>query len=226
VRSSKLPLPVLQVFDPLPARERWFVRGRAFTAPLLELERRAPAGKIADVGCGHGVLTALLARDRPDRQVFGVDPDAWKIAQARQGPGQLGNVVLEACGIEGLLPAHRGSFDAVIVCDVLYLLPISRWAGFLETALRLLKPTGVLLLKEAEGNGSWKHWKCLLQEMVMVGVLRRTRSSGAIVLQPRSATESLLQHTGFRVEEVVDLSKGYTTPHVLFVARPVTTARS
>jgi 2-polyprenyl-6-hydroxyphenyl methylase/3-demethylubiquinone-9 3-methyltransferase len=206
----------LQLFEPLPLRERLFVRARMLTAPLRQLADRAPpAGRIADVGCGHGLVCALLALGRPDREVIGVDPDERKIAYARASVGRLPNVELEVGSIESL----RGPLDAICVADVLYLLPFERWPPFLDSARRLLKPGGALLWKEAEGDGSWKHYKCLAQELLMVGLFRKTRSSGGLGLQSRGAMQAMLAEAGFHSIETIELSRGYTTPHVLFHAR-------
>jgi 2-polyprenyl-6-hydroxyphenyl methylase/3-demethylubiquinone-9 3-methyltransferase len=45
----------------------------------------------------------------------------------------------------------------------------------------------------------------------MVKLLGRTKAGGGTV-------ESLLRDAGFRMREVVELDKGYTTPHILYVA--------
>ncbi|MGQ0506020.1 MAG: class I SAM-dependent methyltransferase [Myxococcaceae bacterium] len=201
-------------FATLPLKERLFVRARLFSAPLEAIAQRAPRGKIADVGCGHGLLTALLAEGHPEREVVGVDPDPAKIAHAQKGPGRLPNVKLQVGTIDSLSP----SFDAVMVADVLYLLPSERWLGFLQSAHRLLKPGGRLFLKEAEANQSWKYWKCVAQERVMVNLLRKTHSSGGLGFKPRAETEALLRSAGFASVEAIDASSGYATPHVLFVA--------
>jgi 2-polyprenyl-3-methyl-5-hydroxy-6-metoxy-1,4-benzoquinol methylase len=208
----------LDIFSGLPLKERLFVRARLFSAPLAALAARCPAGRILDIGCGHGALIALLAGE-PGRTVLGIDPDPRKIAWAQAGPGQLANVSLRQATVDDLLPDLEGHFDAVAVADVLYLLPTEDWADFADSCRRLLKPGGLLLLKEAEANRSWKHFKCLAQEQLMVRLLRRTHGSGGLTLQPRRFTEQLLADRGFAVEEVVDLSAGYTTPHVLYVAR-------
>jgi 2-polyprenyl-3-methyl-5-hydroxy-6-metoxy-1,4-benzoquinol methylase len=208
----------LELFAPLPLAERLFVRARLFSAPLRLVSARAPTGLIIDLGCGHGLLPALLAVDRPDRTVIGIDPDSRKIEWARMGPGSLPNVTFRGGGVDDLPPELDGRADAVAVIDVLYLLPLEQWASFLSSCRRLLKPSGVLLLKEAEANHTWKYLKCLVQEQVMVRVLRKTRSSGGLMLKPRSFIEELLRENGFAVREVLDLSPGYTSPHVLFTA--------
>lgn len=214
------PLP-LQIYRPLPWRERAFVRARWGSAPLQRMAELAPQqGFIADVGCGHGVLSAALALGKPARRVLGVDPDERKIALARQALASLPNVELRAGTAESLLPELEGAFDAIVVADVLYLLPFDGWPAFLRTCHRLLRPGGRLLLKEAEADRrSWKYWKCVVQEAVMVRLIRKTHSSGGLGFRTRQELRSALEEAGLSVESVEDVSRGYSTPHVLFIAR-------
>src|SRR5262249_214438 len=216
----------LEVFSDLPWKERLFIRARLFSAPLPAVVDRAPPGWIADVGCGHGLLAALLAIDDPKRRVIAIDPDERKIAWARVGLGRRASVAGRTGTVEDLSPELDGSLDAVAVADVLYLLPMPKWRDFFAACRRLLKRGGLLLLKETEKRPSWKFYKCVAQEQLMVRVLRKTKSSGGLNLQPRAFTESLLREEGFSVREVVDLSPGYTTPHVLFVAERERDAKS
>lgn len=211
--------PSLNVFAGLPLKERLFVRGRLASAPLAELAARAEGRDLLDVGCGHGVLVALLAVGFPERHVVGIDPDMRKIDWARASVGQEPNVELLACTIEQLAAERPGAFDTVLVADVLYLLAAPAWSPFLRAARMLLKPRGRLVLKEAEDDGSWRVKKALLQEQLMVRLLRRTHSSGAVGFAPRSVLLAALRDAGFALEETVPLSRGYSTPHLLLVAR-------
>src|SRR5262249_13427966 len=197
-----------------------FVRGRLASAPLTELAARARGTTLLDVGCGHGVLLALLAVGHPERQVVGIDPDERKIEWARRSVGRCPNVALRARTTETLAADRPGSFDTVLVADVLYLLEPAAWTPFLLAAHALLKPKGRLVLKEAEDDGSWRVTKALLQERVMVHLFRRTHSSGSVGFQPRRVLVDALEAAGFAVEETVALARGYSTPHVLFTARP------
>jgi 2-polyprenyl-3-methyl-5-hydroxy-6-metoxy-1,4-benzoquinol methylase len=211
--------PSLKVFDGLPLKERLFVRGRLATAPLEALAARAEGARLLDVGCGHGVLVALLAGRSPARQVVGIDPDERKIEWARASVGRLPNVELRACTIEQLAAERPAEFDTVLVADVLYLLAAAAWAPFLAAARVLLRPGGRLVLKEAEDDGSWRVKKALLQEQLMVRMLRRTHSSGAVGFAPRATLESAVVGAGFAIEEIVPLARGYSTPHLMIVAR-------
>jgi 2-polyprenyl-6-hydroxyphenyl methylase/3-demethylubiquinone-9 3-methyltransferase len=209
----------LKAFDALPLTERLFVRARLFSAPLEELVKRARGTRMLDVGCGHGLLCSMLAMGFPDRFVVGIDPDPKKIDWARRSVGRLGNTRFDVMTVERLAALEPESFDTVTVSDVLYLLPQSAWPDFFAACHRLLKAGGVLLLKEAEDDGGWRTRKALLQEQVMVRLLRRTKESGAIGFSKREATKALLERAGFSVTEIVSLSAGSTTPHVLFVAK-------
>ena len=209
----------LTVFDDLPLAERLFVRARLFSAPLEELTRRAEGSRLLDVGCGHGLLCSMLALGFPDRQVVGIDPDPKKIDWARRSVGKLGNTRFDVMTVERLASLEPASFDTVCVSDVLYLLPTTAWPDFFAACHQLLKRGGVLLLKEAEDDGGWRTKTALLQEQVMVKLLGRTKASGAIGFSTRDTTKAMLERAGFKVTEIVSLSAGSTTPHVLFVGR-------
>ncbi len=210
--------PSLKAFDALPLKERWFVRARLGSAPLEAMAARARGAALLDVGCGHGALVALLAEGHPERRVVGIDPDERKIGWALASVGRAPNVELRACSIETLAAERPGTFDCVLVADVLYLLAPVTWGRFLGAARRLLRAGGLLVLKEAEDDGSWRATKALWQERLMVWLLRRTHSSGAIGFAPRSALADALTAAGFVIDEVASYARGYSTPHILFTA--------
>jgi 2-polyprenyl-3-methyl-5-hydroxy-6-metoxy-1,4-benzoquinol methylase len=216
--SSAMPHSRLKAFDALPLKERWFVRGRLASAPLEAMAARARGKALLDVGCGHGALIALLTEGHPERRVLGIDPDERKIAWARKSVGRAPNVELRACTIETLAAERPGTFDCVLVADVLYLLAPATWVEFLTAARRLLRPGGRLVLKDAEDDGSWRVAKALWQERLMVWLLRRTHSSGAIGFAPRARLVDALTAAGLAVDEVASYAQGYSTPHILFTA--------
>jgi cyclopropane fatty-acyl-phospholipid synthase-like methyltransferase len=219
---SELTERTLKLFSTLPRAERFHVRARALSAPLEAVSSHVPRGAtVAEIGCGHGLLSAMIALEDGSRTVHGVDPDPRKVKWATQAAGGLPNTRFEVGTVENLVEQRPGGFGAAVVCDVLYLLPREQWPGFLLDVRRLLQPGGRFLLKEAEGNGSWKHYKCLAQEWVMVKLLGRTKAGGGLVLEPRGTVKALLRDAGFRMLQVVELDRGYTTPHILYVAEAI-----
>lgn len=210
--------PALSFFAPLSLGERLFVRGRLASAPLEELARRARGRRVLDVGCGHGLLSALLAWEEPRREVTGIDPDPRKIGWASASVGRSARVHFEVATAEALAEREPSSYDTVTIADVLYLVPDDAQRSLLEACHRLLRPGGLLLVKEVEDDGGWRAVKALAQEQLMVRLLRRTKSSGGLGLRSRQATQEALEGAGFQVEEIVTLSRWSTTPHVLFTA--------
>jgi 2-polyprenyl-6-hydroxyphenyl methylase/3-demethylubiquinone-9 3-methyltransferase len=212
-----MPHPSLSVFAPLPRRERWFCRARLALAPLDRVAARANGTTLLDVGCGHGVLAALLLHDHPERRIVGIDPDERKIAWARQSVGRDARAEFRAGTIETLAAERPASFDCVLIADVLCLLARTEWAPLLAAARRLLRPGGRLVLKDAENDGSWRAAKALWQERLMVHVLRRTVSTG-IGFATREELAGHVTQAGFHLDEVLSLARGYSAPHVLLVA--------
>lgn len=211
--------PALAAFASLPLQERLFVKARFWTAPLLAVAQQASGERVLDVGCGHGVLSALVASGAPKRSVLGIDPDPRKISWAKQSVGQLPNVRVEVANVEDIAQREPSGFDTVVVVDVLYLLSALARESFLNACRRALVPGGWLVLKEVEDDGSWKARKALLQEWVMVKALKRTHQSGGLGLESRESMAQALGKAGFEISEVVSLSSTFTTPHILFVAQ-------
>ncbi len=204
-------------FDALPLKERWFVRARQASAPIVEVAEAAVGESIVEIGCGHGLVLAHVAQRLPQARVLGVDVDDAKIRWAQAGAGRLPNVELRVEALEALAARQPGAFDCALVCDVLYLLPVETWRNFLAHTRTLLRRGGRLVLKEAEDDGSWKVTKALLQERFMVSVLGKTQGSGGLQFAPRDVLTQALSSSGFRVASARSFS-GYSTPHVLLVA--------
>jgi 2-polyprenyl-6-hydroxyphenyl methylase/3-demethylubiquinone-9 3-methyltransferase len=176
---------------------------------------RASGTDILDVGCGHGVLAALLLHGHPERRVVGIDPDLRKIEWANESIGKQPNAEFRAVTIEALAAERPAAFDCVIVADVLCLIARTTWPPFLDAARRLLRPGGQLLLKDAENDGSWRAVKALWQERLMVHVLRRTVSTGGIGFATREELAGYVTRAGFVVDDITSYARGYTAPHVL-----------
>jgi len=115
----------------------------ALEGMVAKLERGA---KVADVGCGHGVSTLLMARAYPKSQFFGFDahPGSITAAQAAAQSEGLGDRVSFAVATAKTFPA--GNFDLVCFFDCLHDMgdPVGALAHVKET----LAKDGTVMLVE------------------------------------------------------------------------------
>ena len=108
-----------------------------------------PGMKVADLGCGVGMATQLLAAlVGPTGAVVGVDFSAAQVAQARaQLPRELSNVrFVQASATDTGL--EREAFD-LVYCRFL-LLHLTDPAGGLREMRELLKPNGILVVEDSD----------------------------------------------------------------------------
>ena len=217
--SSSLGTQVLSLFDHAPKRDRLHVRGRFRTCPVALVDEAVPrAGRVLEVGCGHGLVSTYLALSSPDREVTGVDIDARKIAVASHAQSHIDPATAHVefhHVAAGHLP--EGSWDAIVIVDVLYLLDRGAELALLDGCVERLSEGGVLVVKETDVVPRWKHWVASAQEVVATKILRITEGS-SLSFTPIVEIAYHLRANGLDVStRAVD--KGYLHPHALVVAR-------
>jgi 2-polyprenyl-3-methyl-5-hydroxy-6-metoxy-1,4-benzoquinol methylase len=115
--------------------------------PALEgVEEKLKAGaKIADVGCGLGLSTILLAQSYPNSTVFGFDFHEPSIETARQSARDAGltNVRFEAVAAKEF---PGGEYDLVCIFDALH--DMGDPVGAARHIRQKLKPNGTFMMVE------------------------------------------------------------------------------
>jgi SAM-dependent methyltransferase len=112
-----------------------------------------PGMHVADLGCGVGMVTALLTElVGPEGHVVGIDFSGAQLAQARERLRPLGNNAsfVEASATDTGLPP--GSFDLVYCRFLLIHLPDPE--GALREMASLLKPDGILVCEDGDLTNS------------------------------------------------------------------------
>ncbi|GGM75964.1 SAM-dependent methyltransferase [Lentzea pudingi] len=118
---------------------------RAWADLLLPLV--PPAASVADLGCGTGSLSVLLAE--AGHEVHGLDLSEEMAQAARSKAAAAGVIVGFTTGDAAHPPYPKASFDVVLARHVLWALPDP--AAALEQWVSLLRPGGLLVLVE----GRW-----------------------------------------------------------------------
>lgn len=211
---------VLDLYAGQPWRTRAHVRIRWSTCPFAAVAAHVPdAGRILDLGCGHGVFSAYLALEEARRQVLGIDLAHDKIlaaGDAAAAAAKKGCTNLRFVRADAEVPPE-GPWEAIVVLDVLYLFRPERQQSILQRCARALAPGGVLVVKELADRPRWKAAWSRIQENLAVRVLRITRGNELCFLSPA-------QHAGWLAARGLEvtarpLPKGFLHPHHLIVAR-------
>ena len=78
---------------------------------------REISGKVLDVGCGQGGITAAIKRQKDDLYLVGCDSDPKQLSRFRKNFANLG-IKFVKCDAQNLL-FENGEFDAILILDVL-----------------------------------------------------------------------------------------------------------
>jgi 2-polyprenyl-3-methyl-5-hydroxy-6-metoxy-1,4-benzoquinol methylase len=115
--------------------------------PDVHQALRGRGAAIADVGCGTGTSTRVLARTYPGARVHGFDRDAEAIAAAAAAlpPAAAGRVRFEVRDVSAPAAVDE-EYDLVCIFDALH--DMARPVDVLAACRRMLRPTGALLLME------------------------------------------------------------------------------
>ena len=191
--------------------------------PALDgvVDKLASGGRIADVGCGHGAATLLLAQAFPDAQVHGFDYHDASIAAARSRAADtgLGNVKFETATSADF----PGQYDLVCLFDCLH--DMGDPVGALRHIRQSLAEDGTLMIVEpmafdrAEENHHYPLGRMFYSASTMICMPSSLSQPGGLgsgnQLGPARLTE-LAEQAGFSTVRVAT-----TTPvNLILQARP------
>ncbi|MDP9266566.1 MAG: class I SAM-dependent methyltransferase [Chloroflexota bacterium] len=193
---------------------RWLVHGRAFLSDLPFVEQYVPRhGFIVDLGCGQGLFSNLLKEVSPQRRVLGTDIDARKIEIARRTIQGREGLRFEVGDITTAPPPRC---DAVVIVDVLYLLPLEEQETVLRNAASALAENTPVIVKAQERSAGPKYALTYAQEMLSVN-LGFTRGGRRLHFASRDEALDLFRRSGLLAHVVEMRRRPYTD--VVYLAR-------
>ena len=109
---------------------------------------------IVDVGCGVGLLPLLLRESGFAREIVGIDFDAKKIDAARKATDHrlLTTDYRLADARDPLPPNH-----SVVMLDLLHYFSDDDQRAILANAARAVPPGGMIIVRDAIDDGSWRY---------------------------------------------------------------------
>ncbi len=127
---------------------------RSIHAAYQQIEPLVPtAGNIIDVGCGYGFFSNYIGLKSAKRNVIGLEINKRKLRQCGKG---VGNVQFKDVFLETFADSTA---DAIVFYHVLHHLgSYEEQERLLKTAMRVLKPEGLLIIIEVAEKPLWKYW--------------------------------------------------------------------
>ena len=185
---------------------QWWDRNGSFRAlhqinpvRLAYIERERPlAGlKVADVGCGGGILSEAMAR--AGAEVVGIDLAAAALASARDhAEGEKLRIQYREVDVAAFAVDFEGAFDVVACMEMLEHVPEPR--RIVEACARLLKPGGDFFVSTL--NRTFKSWLfALVGAEYVLGILPRGTHTFSRFLRP-SEVEAMARGTGLQVKDI------------------------
>lgn len=201
-------------YDPRDRYARHFAHGKLRGDPVFRfvLERGLipPGALVLDLGCGQGLLGALLATASPGHAIHGIELRARDVERARiavpEGRFDQGDI----------RTAPFGRAEAIALFDVLHYIDANAQRDVLTRAREALAGGGVLLLRVADADGSLKLAYTLAIDRLAMAL--RGQWHARFHCRPLGEWRRELAALGFTVEEH-PMSEGTGFANTLLVAR-------
>ena len=200
-----------------------FVRGKLLHDPVyrevLQMDVLPVQGKIVDLGCGRGILLALLTtlqhsnsalNTRLEYQGFELSENAARIAQNTLG---MDATIVNADIRSKDLP----DCQAVLLLDVLMYMRNEDQEALLQEVARVLQSNGVLIIREADAGSGFAFAITWLAERFCAFARGHWRQRYGY--RSKQEWNRVLEQLGFKVD-MAPMSQGTPFANVLFIARP------
>lgn len=184
-------------------------------------------GRLVDLGCGRGIMLALLASARklaqhgwpaawpapPALELQGIETQARTVTVARQALCTDAHIIQANVTDYALPPC-----EAVLLLDVLMYVPAIHHIPVIRRASAALKPGGVLLMREADTKAGLRF--TVTRYIERLRAFSRGKPWARYYYRSAREWTSLLEQEGFSVQ-VRPISEGTPFANQLFIATKV-----
>lgn len=199
-----------QTFSRYPATQRLHILGRFLTAPFLRTLDVIPQGaRVLDIGAGQGTYPRLIVEERAS-EVVAVEPDIRKTLIAFRHP--------KVKWVAGFDDCIRGTFDVVVIYDVIYRLSPDQRDALFSRVYDRVKPGGLFILKDLDPSNRLKWTWNRIQETISDKVFHLTIGEGFYIDTPKQIEERM-QRAGFTDFTQQRVDRFYPHSHIIYTAR-------
>jgi 2-polyprenyl-6-hydroxyphenyl methylase/3-demethylubiquinone-9 3-methyltransferase len=124
------------------------------------------ASRILEVGCGEGAVTERLRAAYPGADITAIDVSP-RVGRLYRGSRE--NVRFLQSSVEEIAAPGAGTYDLVVLCDVLHHVPPASRTGLLDGIRAALAPGGTFVFKDWERNRAPIHWLCHASDRWLTG---------------------------------------------------------
>jgi SAM-dependent methyltransferase len=168
----------------------------------------ARRGRVLDVACGPGVVTAALAKDASAVVAFDATEQMLDKARARCARAGLANVAFRTGDAENL-PFDDAAFDGVVTRLAIHhfanpqralddmfrvLRPVANPQRALDDMFRVLRPGGAAVIVDVVSSEDEKEAK-------LHNAIERLRDPSHVCMLPASELDGSISRAGFRIAE-------------------------
>jgi SAM-dependent methyltransferase len=199
-----------RVFSHYPPAHRLHILIRFLTCPFIRTTGLIPPGaRAVEIGAGHGIYATLLVHEGV-REVIAVEPDLRKTL--------LPNRDRRIRWIGAFDEALRGEFDAVVVYDATYRMPVEEQRALFRRCFARLRPGGLFIFKDLDPDHPFKMKWARFQEWLSDRFLHVSMGRG-FNYQGRAEVERTFAEIGFERFEARPVDRGYPHSHIIYTAR-------
>jgi 2-polyprenyl-3-methyl-5-hydroxy-6-metoxy-1,4-benzoquinol methylase len=180
--------------------------------PLGEICRNVPLqSSVFDLGCGTGAILVELIRTRQVRRVGGSETSPSLLAVARDATRRaLGTPADSGDFIVSKFPPDRlGSYDCIVLIDVLHHIPRNEQAVFLNLLGQNLRPGARLILKDINADRISVLWNRLHDALFAGNGFQETSLTQAV---------NLVSAAGLKVLNTYEIQRLWY-PHYFVIAQ-------
>lgn len=171
------------------------------TARLVEALGHGGKGRILDVACGPGIVTAALATRAREVVAFDLTPEMLDKARQRCERAGLSNVAFRE-GSATDLPFPDDTFDAVVTRLAVH--HFANPSRVFAEVFRVLAPGGAFVVADVVSSEAGA-------ELALQNAIEVLRDPSHVRMLPASELASAVQHAGFEIaaQDTWDKARGF-----------------